>query len=71
VPCLPSPCLGTAHDPKTRPKHLADKWQPVKPNPYVAAQMIVRKEEEVLSLSGGGDWHMAYLLLYRARTVEA
>jgi ubiquitin carboxyl-terminal hydrolase 14 len=33
--------------------------------------MIVRKEEEVLSLSGGGDWHMAYLLLYRARTVEA
>lgn len=35
------------------------------------AQVIVRKEEEVLSLSGGGDWHMAYLLLYRARTVAA
>ena len=26
-------------------------------------------QEEVLALSGGGDWHMAYLLLYRALTV--
>jgi len=30
-------------------------------------EMIPRKEEEVLALSGGGDWHMAYLLLYRAQ----
>ena len=29
-------------------------------------EMIPRKEEEVMALSGGGDWHMAYLLLYRA-----
>eukprot|EP00887_Chlorella_sp_A99_P004167 scaffold23.g4167.t1 len=29
--------------------------------------MVPRKEEEVLGLSGGGDWHMAYLLLYRAQ----
>ena len=29
-------------------------------------EMIPRKEEEVIALSGGGDWHMAYLLLYRA-----
>jgi ubiquitin carboxyl-terminal hydrolase 14 len=28
--------------------------------------MILRKEEEVLTLSGGGDWHMAYMLLYKA-----
>ena len=28
--------------------------------------MIPRKQDEVLALSGGGDWHMAYLLLYRA-----
>ncbi|CAL8463183.1 g2717 [Coccomyxa elongata] len=28
-------------------------------------EMIPRKEDEVLALSGGGDWHMAYLLLYR------
>ena len=28
-------------------------------------QMILRKDEEVLALSGGGDWHMAYLLLYK------
>ena len=25
------------------------------------------QEEEIPSLSGGGDWHMAYLLLYRAQ----
>lgn len=24
------------------------------------------KEEDVLKLSGGGDWHMAYILFYRA-----
>lgn len=24
--------------------------------------------DEILALSGGGDWHMAYLLLYRAIT---
>ena len=34
-------------------------------------EMIVRKEEEVLGLSGGGDWHMAYLLVYKARLAEA
>ena len=28
-------------------------------------EMILRKDEEVLALSGGGDWHMAYLLLYK------
>ena len=28
-------------------------------------EMIPRKDEEVLALSGGGDWHMAYLLLYK------
>jgi ubiquitin carboxyl-terminal hydrolase 14 len=32
-------------------------------------EMIPRKEEEVLALAGGGDWHMAYLLLYRAQRV--
>ena len=29
-------------------------------------KLTIRSEEEVLQLSGGGDWHMAYLLLYRA-----
>lgn len=29
-------------------------------------KLSVRTEEEVLQLSGGGDWHMAYLLVYRA-----
>ncbi|PNH11389.1 Ubiquitin carboxyl-terminal hydrolase 7, partial [Tetrabaena socialis] len=29
-------------------------------------KLTVRTEDEVLALSGGGDWHMAYLLLYRA-----
>lgn len=32
-------------------------------------QLIVRKAEEVQTLAGGGDWHMAYMLLYRAQTV--
>ena len=27
--------------------------------------MILRKEEEVATLAGGGDWHMAYLCFYR------
>ncbi len=34
-------------------------------------KMIPRKEEEILTLSGGGDWHMAYLLLYRAQQITA
>ncbi|KAG2501327.1 hypothetical protein HYH03_001119 [Edaphochlamys debaryana] len=33
-------------------------------------KLTVRTEEEVLQLSGGGDWHMAYLLLYRAIMVD-
>ena len=27
-------------------------------------------EEDVLRLSGGGDWHTAYLLIYGPRTIE-
>lgn len=30
------------------------------------AQMIPKKEEDILALSGGGDWHMAYMLLYKS-----
>ncbi|KAL6784342.1 hypothetical protein ACKKBG_A05775 [Auxenochlorella protothecoides x Auxenochlorella symbiontica] len=29
-------------------------------------RMEVREEADVLALAGGGDWHMAYLLVYRA-----
>eukprot|EP00884_Botryococcus_braunii_P009225 jgi/Botrbrau1/18303/Bobra.0179s0032.1 len=32
-------------------------------------ELIVRKEDEIPSLSGGGDWHMAYVLLYEAERV--
>mmetsp|Transcript_7626 Transcript_7626/g.14958 ORF Transcript_7626/g.14958 Transcript_7626/m.14958 type:complete len:259 (+) Transcript_7626:382-1158(+) len=32
--------------------------------------LSLHKEEEILELKGGGDWHMAYLLFYRAVTVE-
>ncbi|GMH36592.1 hypothetical protein BSKO_04465 [Bryopsis sp. KO-2023] len=32
--------------------------------------MIPMKNEDIMKLNGGGDWHMAYLLLYRAKTVE-
>lgn len=27
-----------------------------------------RKEEDITKLSGGGDWHMAYILMYKARS---
>lgn len=29
-------------------------------------QLVPRTAEDVVALSGGGDWHMAYLLLYQA-----
>lgn len=32
-------------------------------------QLVLRKEEEIATLAGGGDWHMAYLLMYRAQRV--
>eukprot|EP00271_Cylindrocystis_brebissonii_P010536 TRINITY_DN2673_c0_g1_i1.p1 TRINITY_DN2673_c0_g1~~TRINITY_DN2673_c0_g1_i1.p1 ORF type:complete len:535 (-),score=142.19 TRINITY_DN2673_c0_g1_i1:261-1865(-) len=28
---------------------------------------IMRREEDITNLSGGGDWHMAYILVYKAR----
>ena len=28
------------------------------------------KEEQILKLSGGGDWHVAYILLYAPRRLE-
>ena len=33
---------------------------------YDDDDVIERTSEDVLALSGGGDWHMAYLLLYKA-----
>mmetsp|Transcript_38368 Transcript_38368/g.85421 ORF Transcript_38368/g.85421 Transcript_38368/m.85421 type:complete len:521 (+) Transcript_38368:65-1627(+) len=33
--------------------------------------LTFKKDEEILALCGGGDWHMAYLLLYRAVKVPA
>ena len=35
-------------------------------SPFDDDDVIERTGEEVLALSGGGDWHMAYLLLYKA-----
>ncbi|KAF8058875.1 UBP7 [Scenedesmus sp. PABB004] len=32
-------------------------------------ELTVKTAEDVLALNGGGDWHMAYLLLYREVTV--
>lgn len=34
------------------------------------ANLSFRNEDEILCLSGGGDWHMAYLLMFKARTIE-
>jgi ubiquitin carboxyl-terminal hydrolase 14 len=33
--------------------------------------LIPKTDEDVLALCGGGDWHMAYLLLYEAVRVPA
>ncbi|KAI5336864.1 PREDICTED: ubiquitin [Prunus dulcis] len=30
---------------------------------------IPQREEDITKLSGGGDWHMAYICMYKARTV--
>lgn len=32
-------------------------------------QPILQREDSITNLSGGGDWHMAYICLYKARTV--
>ena len=32
-------------------------------------QVTTVKEEDILDLSGGGDWHTAYILLYEAKKV--
>lgn len=34
-------------------------------------ELILKTDEDVMALSGGGDWHMAYLLLYQEVTVPA
>ncbi|KAK1289465.1 Ubiquitin carboxyl-terminal hydrolase 6 [Acorus calamus] len=31
---------------------------------------IPQREEDITKLSGGGDWHMAYICMYKARTVS-
>ena len=31
--------------------------------------LTFKKDDDIIALCGGGDWHMAYLLLYRAVTV--
>jgi len=31
--------------------------------------LSVRSSDDILALNGGGDWHMAYLLLYKAQRV--
>ena len=32
-------------------------------------QVTTVKQEEILDLSGGGDWHTAYILLYEATKI--
>lgn len=32
-------------------------------------KMIPRKDEDVLELAGGGDWHTAYLMLFKPQRV--
>ncbi|KAI6690121.1 hypothetical protein NL676_026949 [Syzygium grande] len=30
---------------------------------------VPQREEDIAKLSGGGDWHMAYICMYKARVV--
>lgn len=32
-------------------------------------KMIPRKDEDVLELAGGGDWHTGYLMLFKPQRV--
>lgn len=43
-------------------KDVGDKWFK-----FDDDKVSVHSEEEVKKLSGGGDWHMAYMCLYRAK----
>lgn len=45
-------------------KHGDDSWIQ-----YDDDKLIPRKDEDITALSGGGDWHTAYLLLYKAQRV--
>jgi len=36
---------------------------------YDDEELTPKSEEDILALCGGGDWHMAYILLYRAQVV--
>ncbi|KAM2654059.1 hypothetical protein EV2_025612 [Malus domestica] len=46
-------------------KQESGKWiQYDDDNPYP------QEEEDITKLSGGGDWHMAYICMYKARTIR-
>lgn len=67
LPALPGPCR-----PRPLPELCALGSAPQEDGQWIQFdddKMIPRKEEEVTGLSGGGDWHMAYMLLYRAQRV--
>lgn len=33
-------------------------------------KVSIVKEDQILKLSGGGDWHVAYILVYAPRRLE-
>eukprot|EP00850_Spirogloea_muscicola_P007054 SM000034S12808 [mRNA] locus=s34:843081:848940:- [translate_table: standard] len=38
---------------------------------YTDEKLFPKKDDDIVRLSGGGDWHMAYILLYKARLAPA
>ncbi|CAL9221731.1 unnamed protein product [Arabidopsis halleri] len=37
---------------------------------YDDANTSLQREEDITKLSGGGDWHMAYIVMYKARLIS-
>ena len=57
LPCAPGQSIDAA-------AHSGGRWVL-----FDDEDLTVKSDDEILALSGGGDWHMAYLLLYRAISV--
>lgn len=63
--CILLPCEVASNHPCISLCFSADEW--VK---FDDDKVSVVSPEDILRLSGGGDWHIAYVLLYGPRRLE-